>query len=163
MDNTYALGKRLITWNEGDAQSVTFVVTQDCNLKCKYCYMTAKNDENRMSFEIAKTAIDYMLCNNLYFNRNAVIFDFIGGEPFLEIELIDKISDYFKIEAYKRNHPWFDQYRFNFSSNGLLYSDPKVQKYIAKNKGKLSIGITIDGIKEKHDLQRIYVNTSPQI
>jgi radical SAM peptide maturase (CXXX-repeat target family)/CXXX repeat peptide maturase len=157
-DNTYTMGKRLIAWNESDAQSITFVVTQDCNLKCKYCYMTKKNNGNKMSFDIAKSAIDYMLDNKLYFNRNSVIFDFIGGEPFLEIELIDKISDYFKIETYKKNHPWFDQYRFNFSSNGLLYSDPKVQKYITKNNGKVSIGITIDGIKEKHDLQRIYSN-----
>jgi len=31
-----------------------------------------------------------------------------------------------------------------------------VQNLILKNEGKISIGITIDGIKEKHDLQERY-------
>lgn len=37
----------------------------------------------------------------------------------------------------------------SISTNGILYSTEKVQKYIKKNAGKVSIGITIDGTKEK--------------
>ena len=33
-------------WRGDDSQQITFVVTQDCNLRCKYCYMTDKNDKN---------------------------------------------------------------------------------------------------------------------
>ena len=85
-----------------------------------------------------------------------MIWEFIGGEPFLEIDLIDKISDYIKVEMYKRNHPWFDSYRFNFSTNGVNYHEKKVQDYIRKNHAHLSIGITIDGNEIKHDLNRVY-------
>lgn len=57
---------------------------------------------------------------------------------------------------YKRNHHWFDAYRFNFSTNGINYHTEKVQKFIEKNRSHLSIGITIDGTKAKHDLNRIW-------
>ena len=46
--------------------------------------------------------------------------------------------------------------RISFSTNGILYDNPKVQKFIAKNKMKCSFGLTIDGTKTKHDLQRVY-------
>lgn len=45
---------------------------------------------------------------------------------------------------------------FFFSTNGINYSSEKVQKFIKKNHSHLSIGITIDGTKRKHDLNRIW-------
>ncbi len=107
-----------------------------------------------MTFDIAKKAIDYLLSYS--FKEDSVIWEFIGGEPFLEIDLIDKISDYIKSEMFRLNHKWFDSYRFSFSTNGINYNDNKVQEYIEKNKSHLSIGITIDGTKQKHDLNRVY-------
>lgn len=53
---------------------------------------------------------------------------------------------------------WFGRFRISIATNGILYSTPKVQKFIKKNKNLLSIGISIDGTKEKHDLQRVYPN-----
>lgn len=150
--------QRKSSWQEGRAKSITFIVTKDCQLACRYCYLVGKNIEERMSFETAKKAIDYILDNKDLFIENSVIFDFIGGEPFLEIDLIDKICDYIKMQLYKRDHPWFNSYRFSFSTNGINYQESKVQKYIIKNRVHLSIGITIDGTKNKHDLNRIYKN-----
>lgn len=115
-----------------------------------------------MSWPVAKAAIDYILSQETNFNEDSVVWDFIGGEPFLEIDLIDKICDYLKIEMYKRNHHWFNSYRFSFSTNGINYDSDKVQRYIRKNKGHLSIGITIDGTKRKHDLNRIWKNIKPE-
>ncbi len=143
-------------WQEKVAKNITFIVTKDCQLACKYCYLVGKNSKERMSWEIAKLAIDNILRNEKDYTEKSVIWDFIGGEPFLEIELIDKICDYLKIEMYRLNHHWFDSYRFSFSTNGLNYHSDKIQKFIDKNHNHLSIGITIDGTKEKHDLNRIY-------
>lgn len=112
-----------------------------------------------MPFEIAQKAIDYILDNPQFFNEEFVTFDFIGGEPFLEIDLIDKICDYIKIELYRRQHHWFDNYVFAFSTNGINYDSEKVQKFISKNKKHISICITIDGTQRKHDLNRIYRDT----
>ena len=86
--------KQSKSWQEGVAKEVTFIVTKDCQLACKYCYLVGKNSNERMSFDVAKRAIDYILSkeDDKLFNQESVIWDFIGGEPFLEIELIDKIS-----------------------------------------------------------------------
>ena len=153
-----------ITWQEGKTKNITFIVTKDCQLACKYCYLVGKNEKERMSFEIAKKAIDYILANekNDLFATQSVIFDFIGGEPFLEIDLVDKICDYIKSELFRLNHHWFNSYRFSFSTNGINYDSEKVQNYIAKNLDHLSIGITIDGTKDKHDLNRIWKGNGPE-
>ena len=146
-------------WHGGMAKSITFIVTKDCQLACKYCYLVGKNSKERMSWDIAKQAIDYILSHEEDFKEENVIFDFIGGEPFLEVELIDKICDYIKVELYRLNHHWFNSYRFNITTNGLNYNDIKVQEYIMKNIKHLNIGITIDGTELKHDLNRIYKNS----
>lgn len=143
-------------WQDGRMKNITFIVTKDCQLACKYCYLVGKNEKERMSWDIAKAAIDYILDREQEFTEESVIWDFIGGEPFLEIDLIDKICDYIKLELYRRQHHWFESYRFSFSTNGINYDSPKVQKFIKKNINHLSIGITIDGTKRKHDLNRIW-------
>lgn len=143
-------------WQGGVSKSITFIVTKDCQLACKYCYLVGKNSKERMSWETAKQAIDYILANEKDFLEESVVWDFIGGEPFLEIDLIDKICDYLKKEMFRLNHHWFNSYRFSFSTNGINYDSPKVQRFIEKNRTHLSIGITIDGTEKKHDLNRIY-------
>lgn len=145
-----------LPWQGSMSKSITFIVTKDCQLACKYCYLVGKNSKERMTFEVAKCAIDYILCHEELFHEESVVWEFIGGEPFLEIELIDKVCDYLKIEMYRLNHHWFNSYRFCFSTNGINYKEPKVQEYIHKNINHLSVGITIDGTQKKHDLNRIY-------
>lgn len=109
-----------------------------------------------MSWSTAKQAVDYILWNKDKFPEKSVVFDFIGGEPFLEIELIDKICDYIKSQMFILGHHWFNSYRFSFSTNGINYDSIGVQNFIKKNHLHLSIGITIDGTKQKHDLNRIW-------
>ena len=141
-------------WNSGRAKTITFIVTKDCQLACKYCYLVGKNSNERMSFDVARKAIEYILDQD--FKEESVIWEFIGGEPLLEIDLIDKISDHIKVELFRLNHKWFNAYRFSLSTNGIMYGDAKVQHYIEKNKAHLSIGITIDGTEAKHNINRIY-------
>ena len=143
-------------WQSGMARNITFIVTKDCQLACKYCYLVGKNSKEKMTFEVAKQAIDFILNREQEYRQESVVWDFIGGEPFLEIDLIDKICDYLKVEMYRRHHHWFNSYRFSFSTNGINYHTEKVQRFIEKNKNHLSIGITIDGTKRKHDLNRVW-------
>lgn len=146
-------------WNDISTKHITFIVTKDCQLACKYCYLVGKNSKERMSFEIAKSAIDYILSHESYFPERAIVWDFIGGEPFLEIDLIDQICDYLKKEMFRRNHHWFNSYRFNFSTNGINFGSEKVQRFVKKNIEHISVGITIDGTQRKHDINRVYKNT----
>ena len=71
-------------WQSGLAKNITFIVTKDCQLACKNCYFVGKNVKERMPCEVT----------NPDFAHESVEWDFIGGEPFLEIELIDKFCDH---------------------------------------------------------------------
>lgn len=140
------------------ANDITICLTEECNLRCKYCYMTSKNSYKKLSLETAMKAVDYVLNARDIYTNDSVVWGFIGGEPLLEIDLLDKICDYIKLRMYELNHPWFDDYMFSFATNGLLYHTEKVQHFIKKNHRHLSIGISIDGNKLKHDAQRVYAD-----
>lgn len=141
---------------------ITFQVTEACNLNCSYCYQHEKTPVS-MEFDTAKKFIDILLAGDSrsekYINSwesHGAVIDFIGGEPFLQTELIDRISEYFIDELIRLNHPWLNRFKFNISTNGTLYFEPKVQEYIKKYQRYLNITITIDGDKNLHDSCRLF-------
>lgn len=149
------------------SRSFTFQVTDACNLACTYCYQTHKGTR-RMSFETAKLAVDNLLTGANGFgdyvsleNSPAIVLEFIGGEPFLEIELIDQIVDYFRETAIEMKHPWADNFMISICSNGVLYNDPRVFKFLRKNRDVLSFSVTVDGTQELHDSCRMFPDGSP--
>ena len=155
----YKLGTRTPSFTEqvpGHTLSVTFVLTEDCNLACGYCYMVGKNKKSRMTFETAKKAVDYILTQE--FPHRGVIWEFIGGEPLLEIELLSRTADYIVKRMWELRHKWFDYYAFSISTNGVLYDKPEVQQFINTYRNHLSLGITIDGTREKHNMHRKFPN-----
>lgn len=155
----YTVGKQLESWKDGLAQTITFVVTEDCNLRCKYCYITGKASNKRLNYETATKFIDYIFTDN-FVRSEAVIVEFIGGEPFMEVELIDKVMDYFKTVAFEKGSDWAWNYRISICTNGVNYDSQQVQDFIKKNYGKLSLTITLDGTKAKHDLNRVFPDGS---
>lgn len=148
-------------------RTVTFQVTDACNLACTYCYQCNKGTR-RMKFEDAKKLVDILLNGDDRFSdyigkdkTPAVILEFIGGEPFLNIDLIEQICDYFMEQAIEMHHPYATLSKFSICSNGVLYFDDKVQKFLNKYASRLSLSITIDGNKELHDACRIFPDGSP--
>ena len=137
--------------------TVTFQVTEDCNLCCTYCYEHHKT-HSRMTFDVAKTFIDGLLTGkygNYTDDKESVTFDFIGGEPFLEIDLIDQITDYLIGQMLRLHHKWATKFQLMMTTNGTLYFDPRVQRYLEKNRDHLALCITVDGNKELHDSCRV--------
>ena len=115
-----------------------------------------------MTFETAKLFIDKLLTDQYEQistkNKKGIIFEFIGGEPFLMIDLVSQITEYLWDSMIKLNHPWLPFSRISISSNGLLYFDPKVQEYLNKYGTFISLGISLDGNKKLHDACRIDLN-----
>lgn len=142
-------------------RTITFQITEDCCMKCTYCYQHNKSN-NKMTFDIAKKIIDKLLNNEIPSitaeNTFAVIFDFIGGEPFLEIDLLQQICDYIIQQMIILNHPWLRHLRFSICSNGLLYNTSKVQQFFKKYHKLISFSISLDGNKELHDKCRLDLN-----
>lgn len=145
--------------------NITFVNTERCNFNCSYCYQGHKTN-SVMSKETAKAAIDFIFdkekINNYYDIDKipAVILEFIGGEPLTEIELMDYLVEYFKFKAFSLDHPWATNYVINITSNGSLYKDERVKKFMEKNNGKVYLTITIDGNKDLHDKCRVFPDGS---
>ena len=144
------------------SRTVTFQVTDECNLCCTYCYQINKG-KRKMKFEYAKKLIDMLLSGDPRLGgyvdvetSPGIIIEFIGGEPFLCVDLIDQICTYFYSEAIRLMHPWATKFCISICSNGVLYSDPKVQKFLNKWRNNISFSITIDGNKELHDACRVF-------
>ena len=143
-------------------RNVTFQVTDDCCLKCSYCYQTHKG-HRFMSKETAFQIVDLLFKmydedkEDAFINHHTkgIILDFIGGEPFMNIEVIEATLEYFLNKCYEKDHIWLTNCRASMSSNGVMYFDPKVQAFLNKYYRFVSLNITIDGPKEIHDLCRV--------
>lgn len=141
---------------EPSKKSITFVVTQDCNFACRYCYLVHKNREGRMPFEVARAAVDYLLAHRELFWEDQAIWDFMGGEPLLEVELIEQIIEYVRRRTYELGHPWFVDSFFSLTTNGALYGTPRVQRLLRRYGNMLDVGLTIDGPRHVHDQERVF-------
>ncbi|MCX6578992.1 MAG: radical SAM peptide maturase, CXXX-repeat target family [Candidatus Aminicenantes bacterium] len=142
------------------SRELSFFVTADCTLACDYCYLPGKNTNTRMPFEVAKKAVDYFVANSpKIFTEQRLILDFIGGEPLMEIDLMDQVVDYFKVLTYKQKHHWFNNYRIMMTTNGTLCKSKKFERFLEKNLENIFVAISLDGTKEKHDRSRKYKGT----
>ena len=144
-------------------RDVTFQVTEACNLKCTYCYQTNKSPKV-MSWETAKACVDLLFKMWLdddpdgFINKKTefIILDFIGGEPMLQVNLIDKIVNYFMQTALDMVPLWAETFMISMASNGTIYFTPEVQNFIKKWNHRLSYSVSIDGPKEMHDACRVF-------
>ena len=131
------------------------------NVVVHNCYQFNKSPM-RMEFDTAKKFIDHLLNDDYgYINRYnspAIIIEFIGGEPLLEIKLTRQIYEYFLDRCYELDHPWFTMHRLSICSNGLQYFDEDVQDFFKDYASNISFNISIDGNKELHDSCRIQPN-----
>ena len=153
--------------NDNNCKDITFQVTDNCSMRCTYCYQHNKSNHS-MDFLTGKNFIDMLLDadekSNTYITSTkayACVIDFIGGEPLLEIDLISQLSDYFINETFRRKHPWAARFMFSICTNGLAHFDPRVQKYLQKHNKHLSYTISIDGCKEVHDACRFDIAGNP--
>lgn len=146
---------------DANCRFITFQVTEDCCLNCSYCYQIHKSHK-MMSKETAKQGIDLLFQmydenkEDAYINHHTkgVVIEFIGGEPFMNIEVMDYITSYFLEQCIQKDHQWLTNSKFSVASNGMLYFDSKVQEYLKKYQQLISLTITIDGPKELHDACR---------
>jgi len=120
-------------------------VTRNCNLNCVYCYQKHEASA-RMTLETAKKTID-LIFDNIPDDSDGVEIGLVGGEPLLEIELIRDIV------AYTRSKPPADNYVFFAATNGTLLTD-KDKEWFSANKDYIVLGLSLDGTRETHNLNR---------
>lgn len=135
-------------------QQITLGVTEDCNLRCKYCIYTGSYAGSRvhrkqnMTLEVAKNAIDYLYAHCAD-SKPPLAIGFYGGEPLLNFELIEQVVPYCKDRIKK-------PLLFTITTNGTLLSE-KIIKFLRDN--CVSLLVSMDGPKTIHDKYRHFYNS----
>lgn len=144
------------------ARPVTLCVTNACQLRCSYCYEVHKGDRF-MAVETARKFIDMVLTGSggmdEYINPEispAAVLEFIGGEPFLAVDVMDAAADYWFDRCIELRHPWAERTMLSVCSNGVAYRDPRVQRWLARHAHHLSFSVTVDGTEAMHDSCRVF-------
>lgn len=127
--------------------SITITTTLKCNARCTYCY------ENGVSqidiYENAEEEIVDFIKKHL--ETNEVNITWFGGEPLLNVNFIDKLTNRLLEEKIQ-----FSSY---IITNGSLLSDEivndKLQFWNVKN-----IQITLDGTEKEYIKRKRYINPS---
>jgi uncharacterized protein len=131
---------------------ITLQVTQNCNLRCRYCIYSESNGKlqrhhspKKMTWETAKRALDFLWEHSIDSEEMSV--SFYGGEPLLEYPLIKKCIAYSKVRFRGK------KLRFNLTTNSTLLTDEMVH-YFARN--NVDIMISLDGVKDINDRNRVF-------
>lgn len=106
-------------------------INNECNLNCKHCRVSEKNDNEKLSLKEAKNLLAECWYNGI------TMLNLSGGEPFLR-------NDIFEILDYAQK---FED--IVITTNGTLLNDEKCKKLSEYKNIKLSI--SLDGLEETHD------------
>lgn len=128
-------------------KTLTLLLTYNCNLACDYCFCGRKRKED-ITEEDAKKSIDFFMKEA----DQEVNITFFGGEPLLQVKLIQKLIDYCK-ETYSDR-----LIHYSMTTNGVLLTKENV-KLITEN--QISVTLSMDGMRESHDLHRHFVDGTP--
>lgn len=122
--------------------------TEQCNFRCKYCYENFK--EGLMSQETQNRIVEFVEKNILKYTGLRVMW--FGGEPLLGLQVIRNLSSEFIRICKKSKRTYYSQ----MTTNGYLLSYDTYIELIKLH--VMTYQITIDGIKDIHDSQRVAVN-----
>lgn len=128
-------------WENREPKTLCLFISQDCNLKCSYCFAdhgAFGGCEKLMTIDIAKKCFNKILSKK--FNNYVLFF---GGEPFLNFSLMEELEEY--------GHQMGLEIKYATITNGTIMNDA-IEKFI--NEKLFSLCISLDGPKEINDLQR---------
>ena len=144
-----------------------FILTEQCNLACKYCFLGNNDPAKRehfltgnMSMSIADEAIDFFLrqikaSDDISASDHPVII-FYGGEPLLNFPVLEHVAK--KVNALKTSEPYLANTELSIVTNGTLLTSEIAEKLHALN---IQIGISIDGFTEQSNAMRVDLANRP--
>ena len=130
--------------------TITLQITQQCNLRCKYCvysgsYKTRTHSNKSMSIDTAKEAIDFLIKHAI--DSEELNIGFYGGEPLLRFNFIKECIEYAEEKAEGKH------VGFHITTNATLLKKEMIQFFENHN---VILTISLDGNKESHDSNRVF-------
>jgi len=122
-------------------------LSNQCNLRCVYCYANAGNSSKILSWNLITKSIDTMFTNAIETNKENIEVCFHGtGETLVRWETFRKTVNYVlskKPEAIRVD--------FSLVTNGTLLDDERIKFLVANN---FIITLSMDGTQPVQDKQR---------
>lgn len=130
--------------------SITLMISQECNLRCKYCYGEGGeySHKGKMSIEVAKKAVDFFISQA---NGDKLNICFFGGEPLMNFDVVREIVSYTKALEKSTGK----KFTYCMTTNATLI-DEEIQRFLREN--KISLTVSMDGTKETNDANRFFLN-----
>ncbi len=139
---------------ERSLSSLTLQLTQECNFRCTYCPYTSNtgfqrvHSREKMSLQTIKKAIDFLGDHSC--DSKSINIGFYGGEPLLEYDMIKEAISYAEKKFIMKD------LSFNMTTNGSLFTRDKIEYF---SKHNINITISLDGMKEINDKNRVFANS----
>ena len=122
-------------------------ITNDCVLKCDYCFIDKKIKISKMTKQMAERAVNFFLSTS---GKNKIL-KIYGGEPLLNFNLLEKIIPYIKRKAKTKGI----NLTLSICTNAILLEQYHLD-FFKKNKFRLAI--SLDGCKKTHNRFRKFPN-----
>lgn len=152
-DKEYLQQKLLDNKHSKKRLTITIMTTLACNLSCVYCYQQGLVDRSlHMSVTTAVKIKDWTIKKIIENRPREVIFHFYGGEPLINLDVLEKIMPEI-ICAAKDNGANFTSY---VTTNGTLLNKKNILRLKKWNLDNAQI--SIDGPQVIHDERRPYIN-----
>ncbi|MBM3162223.1 MAG: SPASM domain-containing protein [Chlorobi bacterium] len=122
------------------------MVTEECNLRCDYCYMVS--NPQRIGEDVIAKSLDFMFGQTCENNETLPLsLCFFGGEPLMVPEVIEDICFRVLERAKVENR----EIRFSMTSNGTLIDQTRAELI---KLFRIKVNLSIDGAGEAQDRHR---------
>ncbi|MCQ2363314.1 MAG: thioether cross-link-forming SCIFF peptide maturase [Acidaminococcaceae bacterium] len=135
-------------------KSLCLLVTQDCNLRCGYCFADKGKFggcRQLMTEETAEKAIEFAIRGSR--SRHNLELDLFGGEPLMNWSVVEHIVHYVR----RREKETGKNIKLTLTTNGTLLTDEKI-KFL--NDNQVMLVLSLDGSKKMHDAMRPFPDKS---
>lgn len=123
----------------------TVYLTDNCNMRCSYCYEGRNKTNSNMSEKILRASIEYMVnCNP---TGDTIQLLFLGGEPLLNKKMLYKALDIINSDYSQYKHLFL----YQITTNGTLVEEKDICLFKDNN---FEVSISIDGDHKTHDINR---------
>jgi len=129
--------------NNVSPYQLSLLITERCNLRCSYCYCD-KRRSGTMTYDIARKVIDEAMETHVDRPFRLLL---MGGEPFIEFDLIKKILEYVRGRSQGR-----DVFVKTVTNGTLVHGE--VQQWLADNRDLFHASLSLDGSREVHNRNR---------
>ena len=141
---------------DNQLHSASLIMTEQCNLRCSYCFEKDNHVDATMSLATAKNAIDFLIAGAKNSEKKEVYIDIFGGEPTLAAKTVKPMIEY-AVDQCRCNGVDF---KTILITNGTLWNKDieDMLQTMYDQMGTLHVQFSLDGPPDMQDANRVYPN-----